>query len=46
VVSCAADPARPCRKLDPAIAGLHQAAANLAAIARPYRAVADLTNVP
>jgi hypothetical protein len=43
VLSCAADPGRPRRELDQALAGLHQAAANLASIARQYRDAADLT---
>jgi hypothetical protein len=42
VVSCAADPDRPRAELDQAIRGLHQAAADLAAMARDYRAAADL----
>jgi hypothetical protein len=42
VVSCATDPARPRRELDQALAGLHQAAANLASLARQYRDAADL----
>ena len=42
VLSCAADPARPRRELDQAVAGLHHAAANLASLARQYREAADL----
>jgi hypothetical protein len=42
VVSCAADLARPRADLDQAIRELHQAAADLTAMARDYRAAADL----
>lgn len=43
VVSCAADPARPRREFDQAIARLHQAVAHLAGLASQYRDAADLT---
>ncbi len=43
VLSCAADPARPRRELDQAVAELHHAAASLASLARQYREAADLT---
>lgn len=43
VVSCAADPGRPRRELDQALADLHHATAILASIARQYRDAADLT---
>ena len=41
VASCAADPGRPRRELDQALAGLHQAVAHLAGLARQYRDAAD-----
>lgn len=43
VMSCAADPDRPRRELDQALADLHHATANLASLARQYRDAADLT---
>jgi hypothetical protein len=44
VVSCATDPGRPRHELIQALAGLHQAAAHLAGVARQYREAVDLTS--
>jgi hypothetical protein len=43
VMSCAADPDRPRRELDQALADLHHATATLASLARQYRDADDLT---